>query len=222
MWRRTAWCVGLIFLIPFVLGIEITEVELNPAGSDGGAEWIELFSDEEINLGNYKLKNNDGDEIILEGEVSGYYIYLLTSQWLDNKDEKVFIYKGDEKIDESDLLEDVENDDKTWQKCKDWEFMKSSQGEENDCRVNNEENIEEDEDVERVELENFVDEIITLGNKSESEEKGAIYLSPQNIKKQENKEIVFESKDEKIKKYAIYGFALFCIFIIMLLIRDRK
>ncbi|MEA3329436.1 MAG: hypothetical protein U9Q06_01710, partial [Nanoarchaeota archaeon] len=120
MWRRTAWCVGLIFLIPFVLGIEITEVELNPAGSDGGAEWIELFSDEEINLGNYKLKNNDGDEIILEGEVSGYYIYLLTSQWLDNKDEKVFIYKGDEKIDESDLLEDVENDDKTWQKCKDW------------------------------------------------------------------------------------------------------
>jgi competence ComEA-like helix-hairpin-helix protein len=47
-----------------------------------------------------------------------------------------------------------------------------------------------------------------------------IYLSPKNIKRPE--EVIFESRNEKIKKYGIYGFAIFCIFLIGLLIRDKN
>lgn len=49
-----------------------------------------------------------------------------------------------------------------------------------------------------------------------------IYLTPQNIKNLSGNEILFESRNEKIKKYAIYGFAIFCILLIVLLILDKK
>jgi hypothetical protein len=65
----------------------------------------------------------------------------------------------------------------------------------------------------------------TEENKVISEEtktRERINLTPQSIKTEKNKELIYESNTSKIKKYAIYGFALFCIGIIILLIIDRK
>ena len=53
-----------LFAINICSAIKISEIELNPAGTDKGNEWIELFSDEKINLGEYKLVNNDGSNQI--------------------------------------------------------------------------------------------------------------------------------------------------------------
>jgi len=40
--------------------LRINEVEMNPAGTDTGNEWIELYNDGEISLEGYVIINNDG------------------------------------------------------------------------------------------------------------------------------------------------------------------
>lgn len=57
-----------------------------------------------------------------------------------------------------------------------------------------------------------------------SDENNVIVLSPQNIKTDyiNNKKVIFKSKNEIIKSYAIYGFAVFCILIIILPIIGGK
>jgi len=84
-----------ILLLSFCSGLIISEVELNPLGTDSGNEWIELFSKSEIDLEEYKLINNDGDEFSLNqiGGFSGYLIIELSKQWLDNEDESYFSWK---------------------------------------------------------------------------------------------------------------------------------
>ena len=124
----------VLFLCFSVSAIQITEVEINPPGSDSGQEWIELYLNEETNLSEYSLVNNDGGTINLSGTYSGYYVFEFSSQWLDNSDEKVFLYKDTELIDETDLLEDSDNDDKTWQVCNgEWIFKESTKEQENIC-----------------------------------------------------------------------------------------
>jgi competence ComEA-like helix-hairpin-helix protein len=81
--------------------------------------------------------------------------------------------------------------------------------------------IEEDKEIlERNSSKKF-EEIKFVNNtaKKVNEEREVIYLSPQNIKS--DKQVIFESKNEKIKKYAIYAFALFCVLIIFLLMREK-
>tara|TARA_Y100000310_G_scaffold164421_2_gene164211 strand:- start:2415 stop:3077 length:663 start_codon:yes stop_codon:yes gene_type:complete len=210
-----------------VFAIEITEVEINPGGSDSGNEWIELFSEEEVNSSEYRILNNDGDEIVLEGVFSEVFVYIFESQWLDNKDEKIFLYKGDDLVFETDVFADEENNDKTWNLCGDWVFGGGSKGDENKCEFDKvDSDVEEESDV-RESGGEVEEEVVSVsseisGEVEENLGEEVIYLAPKNIKSQTNKELVFESKDEKIKKYAIYVFALFCVIIIMFLIRDRS
>jgi len=105
--------------------VEITEVELNPEGRDSGNEWVELFSEEEIDLEGWYLKNGDGDRYNLSVLIDGYEIITFDSQWLDNNEEFVILYNGDnEKIDETDELKDDDDDESTWQICeRDWIFL---------------------------------------------------------------------------------------------------
>jgi len=127
----------LLVLINFISAIEISEVELNPSGNDVGGEWIEIHSEERVELGRYRLVNNDGKEILLSGGFQGYFLYIFGKQWLDNTDERVFLYEGDNLVDETPVLEDSANDEKTWQLCSQkWEFLKSTKNRANDCATN--------------------------------------------------------------------------------------
>ena len=77
--KKIAFLITLIIiLISGVSAIRINEVEMNPAGKDYGNEWIELYSKEEVNLEGYKLMNNDGGELNLGGNFSGYFIYIFS------------------------------------------------------------------------------------------------------------------------------------------------
>ena len=53
-----------LFLASGISAITINEIESNPAGADTGNEWVEFYSNEEVNLEGYKIINNDGDEIV--------------------------------------------------------------------------------------------------------------------------------------------------------------
>ena len=250
---KNSWCLGislLIFSIELCSSLIINEIELNPSGSDSGKEWIELYSENQVNLEEYTIKNNDGDEIKLNGSFSGYYVYVFSKQWLDNSEEIEYLYKSDQIEHQTDLLSDSKNDDLTWSYCGSvWNFGNSTKNEENFC----EENVEQNSKIENknnsyvtdsdkrniqnnsIEDESYIEdeEIIVydfrnlsyetdgiIKNNSNSEE--VIYLNPKSIKSSENNEILFESKQERIKKYAIYAFALFCIGIIILLLIDKK
>ncbi|MCK5624720.1 hypothetical protein KAI04_02670 [Candidatus Pacearchaeota archaeon] len=206
---------ALIFIL-FVSGIKINEIEMNPSGTDAGNEWIELYGGEEINLEGYKLINNDGDEIILNGIFSGYYVYVLDKQWLDNLDEKVFLYKNENLIDESGIFDDSYNNDKTWQLCNSWKFLEATKGEKNRCETEESEEKITDEQVEDVEenIKEYVEKEKEEFNIPLTPE--VISLTPKDIKSEENTESLDKTD------YARYGFIGFCILIGVLLILKNK
>jgi hypothetical protein len=82
------------FFINLVSGVRINEVEPNPSGADSDNEWIELYSDTEINLTNWTLRDLDDNIIELNQTFSGYLIINLEGTWLRNTNESVFLYNG--------------------------------------------------------------------------------------------------------------------------------
>ena len=211
-----------LFLTSGISAITINEVEPNPAGADTGNEWVEFYSNEEVNLEGYKIINNDGDEIVLNGSFSRYYVYTFEKQWLDNSDEKIVLYKEGELIDKTDIFEDNENNDKTWQLCDNWEFVLSTKESENSCEAEPEETTLE-EIINKSEENLNVTELIEEPIKTEPE-KGTqvIKLNTKNIKTQKNEE---EEEKNFFSKgnYATYGFVFFCVLLgVLFFIRKRK
>ncbi len=228
--------IGIIFsllILPNISAIIITEIELNPTGTDAGNEWIELYSENEINLEGYKIINNDGKEINLSGSFLGYYAYISSKQWLDNEDEKVFLYKGSELVDETDLLKDSWNDGRTWQLCNLWESKEQTKGKENNCtkEVVKEEKVVEEEKQEKVDVEdktdlkeessdkNINDEELLIEENGEKQEKnienislGVIKLNSKSIKS------VNDNKNSDKNSYALGSFIIFCILLAILFI----
>lgn len=231
--KKVCCLIYVLFFFSVISGLKITEVELNPTGSDAGKEWIEFFSEEEINLSDYKIVNNDEDELFLEGNFSGYFVYPFPKQWFDNSNESVFLYKGEELIKKTIILEDSKNDDMTWQFCDEWTFLKETKGKEG-CKKEEvkEEKLEKEKEEEILEEEIIKEEKetkeikkvteIKIVNNSTSEK---IVKTPEIIKLNSNKQKNINSEpniEERENNYAIYGFILFSIFIACLLIFRRK
>lgn len=143
MWRKNTWCLALIAiaLMCCVSAIRLNEIELNPSGSDAGHEWLELYSDSEVNLAGYSLQNYDNDTINLSGIFSGYFIFNFSSQWLDNADEKVWLLFNGSVVSETPLLSDSFDDIRTWQYCSgSWNFTNATAGIINICTSQNSSN----------------------------------------------------------------------------------
>jgi len=118
--------------------IRVNEIELNPEGSDSGNEWIELYSDTNEQLINWQIKNSDNQVKYFNASFNGFYIIRLSSQWLDNSEEKVTLLNpNNEIISQTDLLLDSKNNAETWQYCSAWIFNPSTEGKENNCNTNN-------------------------------------------------------------------------------------
>ncbi len=126
----------------------INEFELNPAGSDSGNEWVELYNptDNPVDLSSWKLKNNDGDIESLSGTISshGYKVNTFSSQWLDNTDEKVILLNSSSVIkDVTPIKADSDNDNRVWARVpngvdtnsdNDWTFKTNTKGSSNGNR----------------------------------------------------------------------------------------
>ncbi len=222
--KKILFLLILIFLFPIISAIRINEVESNPEGTDSRNEWIELYSEIEINISDYKLINNDGDEILLNGSFSGYFVYVFNKQWLDNSDEKVFLYKDNESIDETYLFADNKNDDLTWQLCEIWEFIGSTKGEENGCIIEDGEQEENDtqetlpiNDTNEEEPEESITEttnIVDNENRSPITSQ-TINLNPKIIKSEDDSESLSKSE------YAFFGFVTFCVLLALLFMLKR-
>ena len=198
----------LIISLPNITSLIISEVESNPNGKDSKNEWIELFSPVEID-GEYILTNNDASEIYdnedenqlkIRFNFVGYYVYRLNSQWLDNSDEKVYLYDSDEKlIDSTNLFDDGEDSDNTWQRCDDgWVFEKHTPEVKNNCP---EEEEEIEEEIEEEENEEIVDEEENSNSEEPSEEEipDSEKPSQENTNSVTGSVIKLDSKDIKSK-----------------------
>ncbi len=116
-----------------VFALRINEVELNPTGKDAGFEWVELYSEESIDLGGYILYNGDGGSYNLSGTFSGYLTVIFPGAWLDNSNETVFLKSGVEIISETPHFNDAKNNDKAWSFCEEWKFISGTQNAANAC-----------------------------------------------------------------------------------------
>jgi hypothetical protein len=207
-----------ILLVTNLLALRINEVELNPPGKDAGNEWVELYSTKEIDLEGYKIVNNDEGEITLNGSFKGYFIVELEKQWLDNSDEKVFLYEGEDLIHETDLLKDEKNNDKTFQYCDPyWEFLDESKNRLGRCDVVEEEEDEQESDKEEEESEEGVAE----GQETQSAKAlEIIRVNPQVIKSTDDSD---SNKEKDKSKYAIFSIIGLCVLIgILVWLRKNK
>ena len=67
--------VFLLFMISFVSAIQINEIELNPKDECGDCtEWLELYSEQEINLNGWIITDASNKTLNLTGIINGYYI----------------------------------------------------------------------------------------------------------------------------------------------------
>ncbi len=67
----------LLVVMPFVSGLEISEIMYNPAGSDNMQEYVELYSEEEVNLSVYTFEDSaSSDALTLVQQADSRY-YLI-------------------------------------------------------------------------------------------------------------------------------------------------
>jgi beta-lactamase superfamily II metal-dependent hydrolase len=104
----------------------ISEVELNPAGSDIGREKVELYnpSNNAIDVSGWTITSTGGAPaavVINQGTIISPKNYLVigrdSQQWLDNNDEVIELRNASGMlIDSAGPFSDGSNDDETWQR----------------------------------------------------------------------------------------------------------
>lgn len=216
----------MVMTLVSAANVKITEVELNPEGADSGNEWIELYSEDEIDLDGWYLENEDGGVFNLSGSIDGYEVIEFNKQWLDNSEAFVTLYDGDNnEIDETDLLDDSDNDDSTWQLCDgDWDFLDDDT--KNDPSSDHDD-CDEDEDsgsiayVPRGNNENQNPEpevIVEVPQKTINEK---IVLNSPIVQESAEEELEitenFISNSEKLRRGVVYFFIAFLAFLVVLI-----
>jgi micrococcal nuclease len=104
----------------------------NPAGSDGGNEWVTFHNptNKSVDIGNWTFESTHGTtaiDWIAEGTTlypSAYYTCTPFYQWLNNSDEAIILRdaKGEE-VDRTPVLNDSEGDNRYWMRNNsEWTF----------------------------------------------------------------------------------------------------
>ncbi|MBM3233533.1 hypothetical protein FJZ19_00390 [Candidatus Pacearchaeota archaeon] len=216
----------IIINITLISAIRINEVELNPAGTDSGNEWLELYSESHFNLNNLIIMNVRGKNISLNGSFSGFFIVNTPYSFLANEKQKLVLFNDNEKIDETPEITDKADDNRSWQLCEEWIFAESSKEKDNNCEKEENKTSEENNEViiENNSETKKTEKIETRSKKTSAEniksninttpiitETSIIKLIPKDIKS-------YKSKTQYIKEYAIYCFVCFCIMLFIMLI----
>lgn len=128
-----------LLAIPTISALSITEVELNPAGTDSGNEWLKLYSENLTNFTDLEITTNN-DNMILNGTLSfqGYCILNFSSQFLDNNDEIITLKLGNQTLDQTIILTDTSNNNLTWQydsNSSNWTFEEQALPSANNCVI---------------------------------------------------------------------------------------
>jgi hypothetical protein len=231
----------LIFSINHVSAIRINEVELNPAGTDNGNEWIELYSDSNIDVTGWYLENVKGRNMSLNLSFSDYAVISTPYQFLTNTKQKLKLIDSEGNvIDETGEMTDSANDAKTWQFCTEWIFQEESIGEENNCNIRDEEvvnntviesirtieqtsnnkSVSQNNKLSEEDITNKVDNTAKQNIIQNNAEPEIIRLEPVKMGKDIK---TYKSRNQYIKEYLPEGFTVFLALVLMtLMIRWKK
>ncbi len=214
-----------------VFALRINEFESNPAGKDAGFEWIELYSENLVDLEGYFLQNGDGGTYNLSGTFSGYLTIIFPGAWLDNSNESVILKRGVEIIDQTISFNDATNNGKTWTFCSEWKFVSGTQNAVNFCdggtQIFAQENeTEEDNGLSYLTNKDLDNSQNALTNSSNNLQKVIINtanvadikpkkITLNNIEKNEAKTIV--TKTYKTRVGVIYAFLGICVLLVVLM-----
>lgn len=211
----------IIILTDSVSSLRINEIESNPQGEDSGNEWIEIYSETEVNLEGYYLENGDGGVVNLTGSFSGYFAITFSGRWLDNDNETVYLKIGENIIDEYGAFDDSKNDELAYSFCDGtWKFISSTKNAQNSCEnvnsgqpnVNNIQEIEEENDEPKIEKKETLNNSLVEQSSEITETKSSkISLI------REDKPVQEITKTYKTRIGVIYFFIGFCIFIVVLM-----
>ena len=126
--------------------IVVNEIEYNPAGTDSGHEWVELYNPtaQTVSLSGWSVETTHGVtyRVTLPSTASigpnGYYIVSRTIQWLDNQNDYVILRDNNgAEVDRSPVLADTADNGSTWQRypngkdtgaTSDWSFRPGTKG----------------------------------------------------------------------------------------------
>ena len=217
--------------VPIASGLRINEVELNPPLDDSGNEWVELYSESEINLEGYYFYI-DEKKYNLTGIFSGYFSHAFPGQWLDNKNETIVLMKDNDVVDRIDYLNDDKNNGLAWSFCGEWKFIVSTRGEDNNCDGSNNvgQNLSQntstanqnsstmqtnyDNDTLGVSVGENPNPLIKTDYSVVQKKKEKIVLNKPISKSDES---VFISREYRTQLVVVYSFAGFCVLLIILL-----
>lgn len=136
-----------ILSISLVSALRINEVELNSPGNDQRTvEWIELYSEDTVNLAQYALeigtgKNRTVYELNEYGEQSGFFTIEHAGWLVNNRNTiRLMIFGLDGNwtvVDETEPLTDRADDTFAWSACSDgsWHFVSATPGSINQCVI---------------------------------------------------------------------------------------
>ncbi|MEM2839143.1 MAG: lamin tail domain-containing protein [Thermoplasmata archaeon] len=135
------------YRLPLCDQLVINEVELNPAGTDAGREWVEIYNplDKEIELKGYSLETMHGEiaALSLDGVIAprGYRVFTFSKTSLDNGNPGDSFAFGDsiallnpdgDALDITPVISDTTSNSDTWHRSWDgapkWVFGKGSKG----------------------------------------------------------------------------------------------
>ncbi|SRR3989344_305686 len=230
LWKRNCRYLGIIFILVLLGNLSLAK-ELDVSYPDKvniGEEFEAEIKLIDFAEGNYDLKidilgsGNRIGQIYNEKWQSTYY---FVEDIFENNEAKIKLKIDKEFEGEADIIIKIRDSSGTSISFGDYkievvpsESIENKLPETNQKETtikDNEEDMEKNNSMPKEEVVNK-EEILPLNNKE------VIDLSPQNIKNDSGKEIIFESKNNKIKEYAIYGFAIFCVLIIILILIEKQ
>ena len=222
----------MILTLSFASGLRINEFESNPVGTDSGAEWIEIYSEDSIDLEGYILENGDGGVYNLSGVFSGYLTIIFPGPWLDNSNESVLLKQGNTIVVQAGPFNDAKNNEKTWSFCEEWEFISGTQNAANNCNgspqaVQNAQNDSEEDsgltflNNDDADLATDLPDILDapdLNTSTQNTDNGLIKSKKITLNALSNKsEKTIVTKTYKTRVGVIYTFIGFCVLLVVLI-----
>ena len=126
-------CLFIITLTDNSSALRLNEIEANPEGPDPGFEWVELYSEDNVNLEGYSLDHEGRGAILnLSGSFQGFFVINFQTQWLRNNNETIYLKLNGNVVDTAGPFSDNKKE-KTYSFCNIWIFTSSTQNGANAC-----------------------------------------------------------------------------------------